>query len=106
MIEIDDRLSEKFHQQMDGIYAQDEEQRLCLIAQSYSICENSIAVLSNLRIGKSHIFFGKSCSILGLGKPNTIQTVDSVWEEEIYNRIHPDDWKKRCLQELTFFYGV
>jgi len=46
MIEIDDRLSEKFHQQMDGIYAQDEEQRLCLIAQSYSICENSIAVLS------------------------------------------------------------
>lgn len=103
MIEIDDRLSEKFHQQMDGIYAQDEEQRLCLIAQSYSICENSIAVLSNLRIGKSHIFFGKSCSILGLGKPNTIQTVDSVWEEEIYNRIHPDDWKKRCLQELTFF---
>ena len=43
---------------MDGIYAQDEEQRLCLIAQSYSICENSIAVLSNLRTGKSHIFFG------------------------------------------------
>lgn len=106
MIEIDDRLSEKFHQQMDGIYAQDEEQRLCLIAQSYSICENSIAVLSNLRIGKSHIFFGKSCSILGLGKPNTIQTVDSVWEEEIYNRIHPDDWKKRCLQELTFFRKI
>lgn len=106
MIEIDDRLSRKFHQQMDGVYAQDEEQRLCLIAQSYSICENSIAVLSNLRIGKSHIFFGKSCRILGLGKSNTIQTVDSVWEEEIYNRIHPDDWEKRCLQELAFFRRV
>lgn len=106
MIEIDERLNQKFHQQMDGIYAQDEEQRLCLIAQSYSICENSIAVLSNLRTGKSHIFFGKSCKILGLGKSNTIQTVDSVWEEEIYNRIHPDDWKKRCLQELTFFRKV
>lgn len=106
MIEIDDRLSKKFRQQMDGVYAQDEEQRLCIIAQSYSICENSIAVLSNLRTGKSHIFFGKSCRILGLGKSNTIQTVDSVWEEEIYNRIHPDDWKKRCLQELTFFRRV
>lgn len=106
MIEIDDRLSKKFHQQMDGVHAQDEEQRLCLIAQSYSICENSIAVLSNLRTGKSHIFFGKSCNILGLGKVNTIQTVDSVWEEEIYNRIHPDDWKKRCLQELTFFRKI
>ena len=106
MLEIDERLSQKFHQQMDGIYAQDEERCLCLIAQSYSICENSIAVLSNLRTGKSHIFFGKSCKILGLGKSNTIQTVDSVWEEEIYNRIHPDDWKKRCLQELTFFRKV
>lgn len=106
MIEIDERLNQKFHQQMDGVHAQDEEQRLCLIAQSYSICENSIAVLSNLRTGKSHIFFGKSCKILGLGKPSTIQTVDSVWEEEIYNRIHPDDWKKRCLQELTFFRKI
>lgn len=103
MIEIDDRLNKKFHQQRDGVYAQDEEHRLCLIAQAYAICENSIAVLSNLRTGKSHIFFGKSCQILGLGKSNTIQTVDSVWEEEIYNRIHPDDWKKRCLHELTFF---
>lgn len=106
MVEIDDRLSKKFHQQMDGVYAQDEEERLCLIAQSYSICENSIAVLSNLRTGKSHIFFGKTCNILGLGKVNTIQTIDSVWEEEIYNRIHPDDWEKRCLQELTFFRKI
>ncbi|WP_308778460.1 hypothetical protein [uncultured Bacteroides sp.] len=102
MIDIDDRLSKKFHQQMDGVYAQDEEQHLCLVAQSYAICENSIAVLSNLRTDQSHIFFGKSCEILGLGKSNTIQTVDSVWEEEIYNRIHPDDRKRRCLQELTF----
>lgn len=53
MIEIDERLNQKFHQQMDGVHAQDEEQRLCLIAQSYSICENSIAVLSNLRTGKA-----------------------------------------------------
>lgn len=103
MLEIDDRLNKRFHQQRDGVYAQEEEDRLRLIAQAYAICENSIAVLSNLRTGKSHIFFGKSCQILGLGKSNTIQTIDSVWEEEIYNRIHPNDWKKRCLQELAFF---
>lgn len=106
MIKINDRLSNKFYQQMDGIYAQDEERRLCLIAQSYSICENSIAVLSNLRTGKSRIFFGKSCRELGVGNPDTIQTIDSVWEEEIYNRIHPDDWDKRCMQELTFFHII
>lgn len=66
MIEIDDRLNKKFHQQMDGVYAQDEEERLCLIAQSYSICENSIAVLSNLRTGKSHIFFRKNLQYIGI----------------------------------------
>ena len=55
MIELDDKLIKKFHQQKDGVYAQDEEQRLCLAAQAYSICENSIAVFSNLRTdsGKS-----------------------------------------------------
>lgn len=103
MVEIDDRLSKKIQQQMDGVYAKEEEQRLCLIAQSYSICENAIAVLSNLRTGRSHIFFGRSCERLGLGQSETVQTLDSVWEEEIYNRIHPDDWRRRCLQELTFF---
>ena len=94
MIELDDKLIKKFHQQKDGVYARDEEQRLC---------ENSIAVFSNLRTDKSYIFFGKSCEALGLGQSNSIQTLDSVWEEEIFSRIHPDDWKKRCLQELTFF---
>lgn len=103
MIELDDKLIKKFHQQKDGVYARDEEQRLCLAAQAYSICENSIAVFSNLRTDKSYIFFGKSCEALGLGQSNSIQTLDSVWEEEIFSRIHPDDWKKRCLQELTFF---
>lgn len=71
MIELDDKLIKKFHQQKDGVYARDEEQRLCLAAQAYSICENSIAVFSNLRTDKSYIFFGKSCEALGLG--NQIQ---------------------------------
>lgn len=57
MIELDDKLIKKFHQQKDGVYARDEEQRLCLAAQAYSICENSIAVFSNLRTDKSYIFF-------------------------------------------------
>lgn len=103
MLEVDERLNAKFHQQMDGVYARDEEERLCLIARSYSICEHSIAVLSNLRTGRSHIFFGGVSQTMGLGTSETMQTVDSVWEEDIYARIHPDDWKKRCLQELSFF---
>lgn len=44
---------------MDGVYSQDEERRLCLVAQSYSLCENSIAVLSNLRTDKKPYFLRK-----------------------------------------------
>lgn len=106
MIEINNQLNKKYRQQMDGIYTHDKEQRLCVIAQSYAMCENSIAVLSNLRTNRSHIFFGKTSSMLGLDKTNTCQTINSVWEEDIYALIHPDDWKRRCLQELTFFRMV
>ena len=106
MIEINDKLNQKYRQQRDGVYESDEERRLCLIAQSYAICENSIAVLSNLRTDKSHIFFGKTSQLLGFDKGITYQVVDSVWEEEIYARIHPDDWKRRSVQELTFFRMV
>lgn len=65
MIELDDKLIKKFHQQKDGVYARDEEQRLCLAAQGYSICENSIAVFSNLRTDKSYIFLRKVVRSIG-----------------------------------------
>ena len=55
MSEIDDKLNEKLRQQMDGLFDEDEEQRFRLIAKSYAMCENSIAVLSNLRTDKSYI---------------------------------------------------
>lgn len=55
MIDIDDKLDEKLRQQRDGQLEEDEELQLRFIAKSYAICENSIAVLSNLRTNKSHI---------------------------------------------------
>ncbi len=103
MIKINDKLNKKFRQQKDGICEQDEELRLRSVAQAYAIYENSIAVLSNLRTDTSHIYFGRVAGILGFDAAETYQKVDSVWEEEIYARIHPDDWPLRCLQELTFF---
>ena len=55
MIEINDKLNEKLCQQMDGQLEEDEELQLRLIAKSYALCENAIAVLSNHRTNKSHI---------------------------------------------------
>lgn len=56
MIEINDKLDEKLRQQMDGRLEEDEELQLRFVAKAYAICENSIAVLSNLRTNKSHIY--------------------------------------------------
>lgn len=66
MSEIDDKLNEKLRQQMDGLFDEDEEQRFRLIAKSYAMCENSIAVLSNLRTDKSYIYYGRTSNVLGL----------------------------------------
>lgn len=106
MIEINDILNQKYLRQMDGVYIHDEEKQLCIIAQSYAVCENSIAVLSNLRTNTSQIFYGRACEILGLDKAVTHQTISSVWEEEIFSRIHPQDMKRQNLQELAFFRMV
>ena len=65
MIEIDDKLNDKFRQQMDGRHDENEELEFRLIAKSYAMFENSIAVLSNLRVGSSFIYFGRVSDILG-----------------------------------------
>ena len=106
MVEINEKLDARYRQQKDGVFDEDEEWRLRQVAQSYALCENSIAVLSNLRTDQSHIYFGKVSEVLDFADGGSYQKVDSVWEEEIYSRIHPDDWPRRCLQELMFFRMV
>lgn len=106
MVKINEALSKKYLQQKDGIYAPDEEERLCIIAQSYAVCENSIVVLSNMRTNTSQIFFGRSCEILGLDRTDSHHSIDSAWEEELYSYIHPKDMERLNLQELVFFRMV
>lgn len=106
MMEIDNKLNEKLRQQMDGRWEENEEIEFRLIAQSYAKCENAIAVLSNLRTNRSFIYFGKTSQTLEIGQANTSQEVPSIWEEEILNRTHPDDLRRRYLQEMAFFHFV
>ena len=102
MIEINDKLNEKLCQQMDGQLEEDEEQQLRLIAKSYALCENAIAVLSNHRTNKSHIYYGKTSEILGFETTGSYEKIDSIWEEKILSHIHPDDQRLRNLQELVY----
>jgi len=70
--------------------------------QSYVKVDNSVAVLSDLASNKSYIFAGNFGRFFDMNISGYM-TIDSIWEDDIYNRIHPDDLFQRHLLELEFF---
>lgn len=72
-------------------------------ALAYSRTENALAVVSDLHTATSHIFFGKAAKRLGLGTEASEKAIPSIWEEEIFDRVHPDDLLEKHAQELRFF---
>ncbi len=76
------------------------------IARNYALMENNIAVLSDLRTQTSHIYYGGFSRMLGMEKCGEEHTVASVWEEDIFKLIHPDDLAGKHLQELSFYHFI
>ncbi len=74
------------------------------IASNYAQIENAIAVLSDMKSNVSYLFYGGTAERLGLEKRNRSKTISSIWEEDIFSRIHPDDLLQKHLLELRFFY--
>lgn len=90
-------------------FTEEEEPLVCLercrqMASMYARIENSIAVLSDMKSNTSYIYYGKVASELGLSDPNRSGMIHSIWEEEIFTRIHPDDLPGKHLLELQFFH--
>lgn len=75
-----------------------------LVAQAYAGIENSIAVLSDMKANRSHIYYGGMGETLGMARRGELHRIDSIWEEEIFSRIHPDDLSKKHIHELRFFH--
>ena len=76
------------------------------IACNYARMENVIAVLSDLRTNVSYIYYGGFSMVRGVGGRVSDGTVSSIWEEEVFRLIHPDDLSGKHLQELCFFHFV
>lgn len=76
------------------------------IAFIYSVMENALAVLSDLKSKKSYVYNGGFASALGLAEKGTIGEIASIWEENILCRIHPDDLLEKYILELQFFQLV
>ncbi|WEK33761.1 MAG: helix-turn-helix transcriptional regulator [Candidatus Pseudobacter hemicellulosilyticus] len=70
----------------------------------FSRIENSVAVLSDLKADKSYIYNGGVAERLGIGRKGSAQEIASIWEEEIFSRIHPEDLIQKHLLELRFFH--
>ncbi|RZK18485.1 MAG: response regulator transcription factor [Pedobacter sp.] len=71
------------------------------IAKMYSTIENCISVLSDLKTRKSYIFSGTAADRLGL----TFQVgeIQSIWEDELLDKIHTQDLQKKYRLEFQFF---
>ena len=74
------------------------------IASMYARTENAVAVLSDMKTNTSYIYYGGVAEKLGLAERDTSKTVHSIWEEEIFGLMHPDDLLEKHLQELRFFH--
>ena len=80
--------------------------RYRMITRNYARMENAIAVLSDLHSNASYIYYGKFSQMLGMDKGRTDDIVPSIWEEEIFRLVHPDDLTEKHRQELYFFHFV
>ncbi|MDQ1162336.1 DNA-binding CsgD family transcriptional regulator [Chryseobacterium sp. SORGH_AS 447] len=73
------------------------------MALSYSEVENSIAVLSDMHANQSYIYYSETAEVLGIHYAKNPKVIDSIWEEDILHKIHPDDKLKKYVHELRFF---
>ena len=74
-----------------------------LIARGYSLTENAVAVLSDMRTDISYMYTGGFAATLGLEESPGGETTHSIWEKTVLERVHPDDLRNKYLHELCFF---
>lgn len=73
------------------------------IAAVYAATENAIAVFSDLKQNRSHIFYGGFGEYLDIASKGTYKCIDTIWEDEILSRILPEDLHRKQLDEIQFF---
>lgn len=73
------------------------------IASNYAQLEGSIAVLSDLHLGDSSVFYGEFAQVLGIPTKEQTNKVNSIWEENLLRLVHSNDLSEKFLQELQFY---
>lgn len=76
-------------------------QQMVQAARTFIAIEGGFAVLSDMMRNKSFICSSGFGSIVGIA--NQEMTIDSIFEENIFQHLHPDDLLQKQVQELRFF---
>lgn len=73
------------------------------IAAMYAGMESCISVLSDLKLRRSHIFYGGLGADLGIAEEGSTKVLDTIWEDEILCRISEEDLVRKQTEEMRFF---
>lgn len=76
------------------------------IAKTFVELENGIAVLSDLQFNKSYVYSGKLADELNIFQDKNVQEIESIWEEELFAKLNPEDVLQKHLVELQFFQFI
>ncbi|MDM1555912.1 MULTISPECIES: response regulator transcription factor [Chryseobacterium] len=74
------------------------------VAKMYSEIENAICVLTDLKTRISVIHYGGMSSLIGNDRSGEETEISSIWEDEILNKVHPEDVRKKQILEYYFFH--
>lgn len=74
------------------------------VARLYAAMENAISVLSDMHANKSYIYHNGIAAEWGMPGLQDGQEIESIWERELLDRIHPDDLLVKHSLELQFFH--
>lgn len=89
-----------------GMLASDVEEKYIRIARGYAEIENALVVLSILDRNESIVIHGKFSDCLDIDKSRCCGRISSIWEDEIFKAVHPDDLEMKIMQELLFYHHV
>lgn len=84
----------------------DALERHVRIAEGYAEIENVMAVLSDLNTNKSYVAHSRFSDIIDVDMEKCSGWIPSIWEDDIFKTIKPEDLEMKMLQELLFFHYI
>lgn len=105
---IREELNREFSKQPHDIATADTAalERYILIAEGYAEIEHVMAVVSDLRTDKSYVVHGRFSDIVDIDRQKCSGWIPSIWEDDIFKAVNPDDLEMKMLHELLFFHYI